>query len=181
MSTAVPAADHLAIVQVLYQYCRGVDRMDAELTLDCFEPEAQLTYSDNYVGDAVGFVEWLWPMHAGLINHVHTIGNVVVAADGSDSASTDAQIRVTLRFEQGGQVVDLVGLGRYLDRWVRRDGRWRISARTYVTDMTTVIPVATPNVNEELRRSAEARRIAGTRDRADPSYALFDGVDPSSV
>jgi hypothetical protein len=32
----------LEIHEVLYQYCRSMDRMDAALALDCFEPDARV-------------------------------------------------------------------------------------------------------------------------------------------
>jgi hypothetical protein len=176
---SVPAHDQLAIMQVLYQYCRGVDRMDRALTLGCFAAPARLTYSDNYVGDPAGFVALLWPAHEAMLNHVHTIGNVVFASAGADRAVTEAQVRVTLRFENDGTTVDLIGLGRYLDRWERRGTRWLITDRTYVSDMTNVQPVGAPDVDHQLRRAPDARRIGGTRDRSDPSYPLLDG--PSGV
>jgi hypothetical protein len=170
----VPAVDQLAIIQVLYQYCRGIDRMDRQMTLDCFDPGARLVYSDNYLGDPEGFVTWLWPVHAAMLSHVHTIGNVVFVGHGADAVSTEAQVRVTLRFDVDGGTVDLVGLGRYLDRWAREGGRWLISERTYVSDMANVLPVGQRDVRAHFRRPPDVPHVGGTRDRSDASYAHLD-------
>jgi hypothetical protein len=66
------------IAKTLYEYCRGIDRMDAELTLACFEPTAELKYSGMYLGDPAGFVKWLWPRHAAMVGHTHSITNILV-------------------------------------------------------------------------------------------------------
>jgi len=53
---------------------------------------------------------------------------------------------------------------RYLDRWSRRAGRWAIDHRVWVLDF------------DEQDRPVTARPPGGgSRDRSDPSYALFDG------
>lgn len=124
-------------------------------------------------GGTRGFVAWLWPVHSAMLNHVHTIGNVTIDAAGPDAAVTEAQVRVTLRFQQGDVTVDPVGLGRYLDRWKHDRGRWVINERTYVSDMVNVRDVSTRDVDEQLRRSPDARRIVGARDSTDPSYAVL--------
>ena len=60
--------------------------------------------------------------------------------------------------------------GRYLDMWTGApDGHWRISGRLYVLDTDLPVP----------RRAVETAPIGthvqGTRDRHDPSFALFSG------
>ena len=57
-------------------------------------------------------------------------------------AISEAYVTVCLRNEvEPGHVVDIVGRGRYVDRWSRRDGRWAIDHRRYVDDLTNVVDV----------------------------------------
>jgi hypothetical protein len=167
-------ADTLAIHETLYRYCRSMDRMDAPLALDCFWPDAELEYSALYRGSPAGFVEWLWPVHAAMLAHTHRVTNVLVDFMADDAAASESMVHVTLRMRDGVEIVDLIGHGRYLDRWRRADGRWRIAGRTYVSDLGTVIPVGSRDLSAILYPGTPGQRpIHGTRDRGDPSYALL--------
>ena len=56
------------------------------------------------------------------------------------------------------------GGGRYVDRFARRKGEWRIAARLLVMDWVTETEAEDP-------RGVLARYVSGTWDRSDPSYA----------
>ena len=57
-------------------------------------------------------------------------------------------------------------IGRYLYRWEKRDGAWRISRRRYVNTLDEARPVG------PLMYPTE-----GARDRSDPSYDLLGAVE----
>lgn len=164
------------IHQVLARYCRGMDRMDAELTLECFEPDAHLEYHGLYRGDPAGFVRWLWPVHASLVGHTHQIHNSLVDLDESDedAAASETYVTVTLRAEIGDTTMDLIGRGRYLDVWSRNSGRWAIRRRRYVSDLTTVVDAGDRSrLNGLLTPAiADPPSVRATRDLSDPSYSL---------
>lgn len=171
-----------AIQQVLYRYCRAMDRMDAPLTLSCFEPDAGMSYGKLYQGDPAGFVAWLWPVHAAMVGHTHMLSNVLVGPDGDDPqrAVSEAYVTVTLRFTSGAEQFDIVGKGRYLDRWAQRDGDWRIVDRRYVSDLRSVVPVDSRDLSGVM--SPDAPSFEGpvsSRDQNDPSYS-FSGLVPQS-
>jgi hypothetical protein len=87
MTTAQPDAETAhAIAQVLYHYCRGIDRMDADMTLACFASDAVLDYTSLYKGDPGGFVRWLWPIHAAMKGHTHSISNILLGQTGGKTA-----------------------------------------------------------------------------------------------
>ena len=67
---------------VLVRYCRGIDRMDAPMTRSCWHADGTADYGRLYKGTADGFIEWLWPVHAAMIGHVHSLSNVTVEVDG---------------------------------------------------------------------------------------------------
>ena len=151
-----------------------MDRMDAELTLSCFEPDAALRYGGLYVGSPAGFVDWLWPIHAAMVGHSHQVANVLVDLDGEPgTAVSEAYVTVTLRaVSADGDVVDLTGKGRYLDSW-RGDGdAWRIAQRTYVSDLSVVAAVMPTTYPVAMTPVPSAPRVVSTRDLDDPSYTL---------
>ena len=79
-------------------------------------------------------------------------------------ATHEPPIDITMRcYVTGvhGTLHDIRNLGRYIDRWERRDGSWRIIHRRYVHDFDQTGPA-----------TGEFETM-GKRDRSDPSY--FDG------
>jgi SnoaL-like domain len=157
-----------AITEVLYHYCRGLDRMDRAMALSVWHPDGTADYGEIYLGTGHGFVDWVWPVHAAMATHSHQITNVLieVGRDG-DSAVSEAYVTAAVRTNpQDGQTTDFVARGRYLDRWSRRSGTWAIDHRQYVDDLTEVhrFPVA---------EVGDGSASVGGRDRDDPSYALF--------
>ena len=58
----------------------------------------------------------------------------------------------------------LSGLGRYLDRFERRDGQWRIAHRLVVVDLATLLPES---------NFMPSRPDLGHRGPDDPSFALL--------
>jgi hypothetical protein len=157
-------ADQLAIRDVLMRYCRSMDRMDRALGLSVWHPDGTANYADMYEGTGAGFIDWVFLAHQGMLRHSHQITNVLVEVNG-DHAVSEAYVTVVLWSMPVESPTEIISRGRYLDRWSKRDGRWAIDHREYVTDLMT----ATPLSPEALEGVAAASR----RDRDDVSYALF--------
>lgn len=83
--------DKQAISEVIWRYCRGMDRMDKELTLSCWHPGGTDDHAPLFKGTAVGFVEWLWPIHAAMAATRHLVSNITVELNG-DRAATECEI-----------------------------------------------------------------------------------------
>jgi hypothetical protein len=153
-----------AITEVIHRYCRGIDRMDRELTRSCWHVGGTADYGAHiHQGTGDSFVEWVWPVHEqGFSAHSHQITNVLIEVDpGGERAVSEAYVTVTLRTRDGDDIVDR---GRYLDRWERRDGRWAIAHRRHVSDVGSVYrPVAD---------AGGGAPSAARRGRDDPSYEL---------
>ena len=151
-----------AIRDALSRYCRGLDRMDREMAEDVWHPDGTAHYLDLYQGTGHGFVEWVWQAHEAMERHSHQITNVLVElGDDGETATSEAYVTVvlwTLPDPQGNQQ-ELVGRGRYLDRWERREGRWAIAHRVHVLDMSSQFPLQRAEINAESRR-----------DEQDPSF-----------
>lgn len=169
------ADDRFAIYETLAQYCRGVDRMDAELTLACFLEEATIEVSGLFEGTPAEYVAWLWPVHGAMLGHTHAVSNIIVEIQG-DTAASESYVALTLRMNLGDELVDVSGKARCLDTWRRAaNGSWQISARMTVSDLARVDPVELrAEVNSVLSPQRDGlRRLRGRRDRTDHSYELL--------
>ena len=179
---------------VLVRYCRGIDRMDALLTRSCWHTDGTADYGRLFKGTADGFIEWLWPVHAAMIGHVHSLSNVTVEIDG-DAAATESYVHVVLRVPapDDGQV-DIVGRGRYLDAFERRDGAWAIVHRTYVSDLASTqrvelldvggtAPAGTAGSGRQRRRTGPVRSLVrplpGVESMSDDDHGQDGRVTPS--
>ena len=129
------------IKDVLYRYARGVDRRDLDLVRSCFHEDA---YDDH--GSVRGTVDELLKaideFSARFNLTYHFIGNVLVEVDG-DVARSEAYAVATHRREpQPGRAGkdDIWGI-RYVDRFERRAGAWRIAYRVIAQEWRTVVPI----------------------------------------
>lgn len=151
-----------AITEQLLAYCRGMDRIDLDLTRSVFTHDAVADYGAMFVGTGHGFAEFIGQVHPPLQTHSHHLRNVLVSVDG-DRAGSEAYVIVRLRsVGADGSLTDLVSHGRYVDRWRCEDGTWRIAHRRYLHTLDTSEPVP-----------AAMFGTAGSRDRDDPSYEVL--------
>jgi hypothetical protein len=157
-------SDKQAITEVIYRYCRGLDRMDAEMVRAVWHQGGTADYgADMFRGTGDEFVAWVWAAHAGMERHSHQITNILIELDG-DSAASESYVTVALRTKpEAGKATQIEARGRYVDRWSQRDGRWAIDHRHFVTDLTTMqeTPPLDPATDESRR------------DRTDPSYEVL--------
>jgi len=157
-----------AITDVIYTYCRALDRMDWDLALTVWHPDGTADYGAGmFQGTGPGFIEWVWAQHAAMMGHSHQITNVLIEVDG-DRAASEAYVTAALRLEAdaNAQATEIVSRGRYVDTWSRRDGRWAIDHRRFVEDFTSTYQVIAMEPADVAQRSSR-------RDGNDPSYAAL--------
>ena len=141
---AVPAAyaavsDRAAIYQQLVRYCRGVDRRDLELVRSTYHPDA---FDDHgtYKGDVEGFLLFVKnEVHARFRTTMHKLGQCLIEVEGDVARVESYAICHHVMAESdpaGGEsgagesdVADMVMGMRYVDRFERRAGEWRIARR----------------------------------------------------
>lgn len=150
-----------AIREQIYNYARGLDRMDRELATQVWHPDGTANYIGAYEGTGAGFVDWVWPLHETMTAHSHQITNVLIAVDG-DTAVSEAYVMASLHTRTADGATTLLVRSRYADTWSQRDGRWAIDHRIAVTDFRTTSEAADPGEPTE-----------GRRDRSDPSYQAY--------
>ncbi len=159
--------DREAIRETLYRYCRGLDRMDRALADTVWHEGGTADYDGIFEGTGAGFLDWVWEAHAALERHSHQITNVLIELDG-DRAVSEAYVTVALwtKPDESGRQQELVGRGRYVDRWSRRDGRWGIDHRLHLLDLSSAFPLGRADVSPGSRR-----------DPSDGSYGSLWGPD----
>ncbi|HRD99664.1 MAG TPA: nuclear transport factor 2 family protein [Ilumatobacteraceae bacterium] len=150
-----------AVQQVLYRYCRGLDRMDRDLVASCFAPDAHVDYLSIFTGTAEAFIDEVWIRHSRYLRHSHQIGNVLVEAT-DDHLVSEAYVTTTLWTDT---LMERKVSGRYIDRWSPDPNRWVIAERIFVADQR----IETPLPENPLVPLIQHAR----RDRDDPSYRLL--------
>ena len=170
------AAKH-AITEVLYRYCRALDRMDRPVALSCWHDGGTDDHAPNYTGTAAGFLDWLWPVHAGFMQTRHSTTNVLITLNG-DHAGVESYVAIVLRAKRNDGIVDLFTQGRYLDDFERCDGVWAIRHRRSVSEWHRVERVRETVAEYRDPPLVVASASGGTpiraaRDRSDPSYDIL--------
>ena len=172
--TAAPSAglqellDREAIRDCIYRCCRGVDRVDEDALRSAYWPDAVCRHS-GHQGSGAEFVDWVLPhLKAGGRTH-HLIGNILIEQRG-DAAAVESYFRTIVGGrDAAGAPQETLLAGRYVDRFERRGGDWRIAARTVVYDW--IRQAALPH---EMDASAFGRRLpVGARKPEDPLYGLL--------
>ncbi len=128
--------DREAIRDCVARLARGEDRRSADLIRSCWWPEARFDYG-VHSGDFTSYLAWVVPGADAVRNTQHLIGQSVIVLEG-DRARAETHVFSYHRIEadSGGQTGDrdtCIG-GRYLDRFEKRDGLWRIGERVMLYD-----------------------------------------------
>lgn len=156
------------ITEILYLYARGWDRLDEETLRACFWPDSMHEHS-AYQGRSMDFISKNFPYIATIASTMHRISNPIVEIDG-DRATSECCFASHHRREaaDGSGEEDYFLWGRYLDRFERRDGEWRIAYRRGLNETERTQPRADPNLSK-----APASQKGG-RKPGDPLYAMLD-------
>ena len=149
----------------LHRWTRGADRIDVEQMQSAFHPGANVNYGYSN-GPVEEFLPWVVKFHSeDLVSTTHTIGNVLIRLDG-ELAWSEARVECCLRYQGKAGLSDLLLVGRYLDKWERRAGMWRIYDRTAVVDRyKTERVIQDAEVDPWIKGPA-----LGLRTKADLSY-----------
>jgi hypothetical protein len=174
-------ADRQEIQDVMHYWCRAVDRLDFDAIRDVFHPDA-VDRHGPYNGDVDGLIAWIRERHAKIPFSMHQVSNMFIEFAARDVAVVETYVRTIQRYPadgkaslsqlsggaagSAGQGADLWTCSRYVDRFERRDGAWRIAQRNLIQDWKQVVDVPTdaPVLN--------ANWLTGRRDATDPLYEI---------
>lgn len=133
------------ITRVIHRYAQGVDRKIIDQIEACYWPEGVDEHGSGYSGPVPGYIDWLRVVLHNLVASSHQYTNILIDVDlAAGTAQSEAYCLNTNVLQPGPSgVSDLMTSGlRYLDRWERRDGEWRILHRVVARDWSHVRPYA---------------------------------------
>jgi SnoaL-like domain len=158
-----------AIQRVLTSYSRGVDRFDFELVRSCYWPDGTDDHG-SFVGGVDDFISFVQKSLTRFERTAHFLGNMLIDVDlGRDLARSETYAVAFHRYtDPDGYPTDMWAGLRYVDRFERRGGQWRIRARVCAFDWRR-----TDRVEGEGGGFAESY-VRGVRTRDDVVYHILD-------
>lgn len=166
------AADQLEILSVLTQYCHALDRRDPDLLARCFHGDSIHQHgpfkgqSSEFIGFAIDLLNAIGATH-------HHLSSPHVRLEG-DTAHVESYF---VAYHRIPEVTSLAGVfagvgvpqdlfigGRYVDRFERRGGVWKIASRIGVHDWQRLTPAADAGFHD---LPVDQRGAFG---RADPAW-----------
>lgn len=154
--------DRAAIEAALARYCRGVDRCDLAMLKSAYW-EDSVDDHGSFVGPGWAFAEAVVPALLSMKQTMHAISNAHIELMGEWAKVETYCVAYHLIPAPAGDAEMVVG-GRYLDRFEKRNGEWRIKHRLYVMDWNQNGP-ATAIWDQGLFAQLKTR---GARAGADP-------------
>jgi hypothetical protein len=156
--------DKEAIRQAALRYCRGVDRADEELLASAYHADAVDHHGATpFEGAAIA------PGILGLVGKskasLHQITNQFIQFQGPEAAAAETYFTAWQGMEYEGADRMLLAIGRYVDRFEKRAGDWRIADRQVIVEHTQLLPT------EGVFPASQPG--LGRRDRDDPSYGAL--------
>lgn len=154
--------DKEEIREVLRRYCRGVDRMDNKLIRSVYHDDAK-EHHGGFRGETPDdFITYADERSGTFQSTSHFVTNHSVELAG-DVAYSEAYVLVVHHGEGPDGPHEAIFGGRYVDRFERRDGEWKIADRVVVHDWARVDQV------QAWERAPMF--IQGLRSRDDVSYS----------
>jgi SnoaL-like domain len=147
------------ITDVIKRLARGTDRLDEELMASCYHPDG-FDDHNSFRGSGTEFAAWVCEVLPHFDATHHFIADPYIRIDG-DVAQTDTYC---IAHHVRGDSDMVLGL-RYVDRFEKRDGAWRIAKRVCAFDWTYTIPI---DAAKSFR--FEEDFTVGRRDRTDITY-----------
>ena len=163
-----------AIREVLYRYCRAIDRGDLELLKSVYHPDGVDVHPTVFVGNAQEWASFIIPKHRAVRISRHSIANPLIELRG-DRAFCESQYTVSFRVDlPDDRAVDLHSEGRYLDVLEYRSKEWKIRHRIVVNDKRTSQLVSDVEAKSTARASVDTSEFESTMGHSDPVYRGFD-------
>jgi hypothetical protein len=179
--------DRQEIEQIVRLYCRAIDRADVELLKSVYHPDATDAHG-NFEGNAHEFAEFIMVKLRETTSYgFHTITQSIIDVDG-DRAAAESTYWGYHRIYAGWDKIahyfgetyaraardagtieqehEYVCGGRYIDRFERRQGVWKIARRVITNEWRQCGPAMGDQHEGELAHF----NLPGRRDRDDPVY-----------
>lgn len=123
--------DKRDIEESFLNYTRGVDRQDADLIRAAFHPDAIDNHTRAVRGSIEGMLEWWLPQQPQREATQHFVTNQRIDLDG-DSAHVETYFICIIKHHGADDA--LFAGGRYVDRFEKRQGKWKIALRVVLSE-----------------------------------------------
>jgi hypothetical protein len=156
--------DRQEILDVMHQYAHGCDRSDEARIAEVYLPTA-IDNHGQYNGPGKAFAKVVCDGNKERDSMSHLLGQSQIHVDG-DKAGAETYFNATIaRMEDGVRYVDMMG-GRYVDKFERHDGKWRIADRVCTCEWSMTLKV-------ENEWQAGTGFYWGKWDKTDISYPVL--------
>jgi hypothetical protein len=162
--------DKQAIAEVRYRRARAGDRSDAELAHACYHPGATERHGvfDGLASVFIDGVSFTRQKPGSPIKGMmHFITNILCDFDDADHAFVESYHVAWCQMTEG---TDATVVGRYLDKFEKRQGRWAIVHRDVIFDSSRM----EPETGKYWDRYPAAKFLLGQRGDKDPLYGYLD-------
>lgn len=135
--------DRLKIAEVLYTYCRAIDRIDIPLLRSVFEPDAIIDKGRGQVPVA-DWIDEVAERHPTVEFASHMVTNHLIDFISPYEAFCEAWCLAVERFSSTRSETgrgDLVVRVRYADSFRKSGDTWRIAKRVFLLDHAMSVPV----------------------------------------
>jgi hypothetical protein len=157
-------ADRMQIQDVMFKWCRAIDRLDYDGMRAVFHPDA-VDEHGPYNGPVDGLVEWIRERHVTIPFSSHQVSNMLIEFASPTVALAETYVRTLQRYpaEAAAALAQMIAAGplskdqsfdmmtssRYVDRFEKRGGEWKIALRRLSQDWKQIFPVTaqTPQNN----------------------------------
>lgn len=161
--------DRQEIERVLHAYCRGIDRRDLALVRSCYHDDATDRHG-SFFGTADAYVAWVDGLLARYRVTTHALNQITIEfAPTPDLAAVETYGLSVHRGDPAKPHQNLAIAFRYLDRFERRAGVWKIASRVALGEWSLRLPA-------EAWWDVPDSHLQSRRDASDPLYALLASV-----
>ncbi len=157
--------DRMALTDLVMRYCRGCDRRDFALVRSLYHDDAIDDHGAFFRGSPDEFIALMPEATAHWELTRHSLSNSLFVING-DEAEGEHYVEAWHR-SFGPDTKQLIVLGRFLDRYERRDGVWKYTYRKLVLDHGWTVSVDVPSLEQILKGSP-----SGSADNDDPSFSF---------
>ena len=165
-------ADRLAIQEVIFSHCRGLDRVDVDHLKQCYWSDAEVNYG-FFKGNAHEFCTLITN---GIVRNRathHQVSNILVSIEGNDAV---VESYVTAYHHQPeGQATEMTYFGRYVDHFQKRTEPrgdvWKMMFRHVVMDWNQNL-----TTTDDMETGSLSAIDQSARKPDDPLYKLQEKI-----
>jgi len=163
--------EHQEITDVIMMYCRGIDRCDEAALRSVYHPDA-IDEHGIFDGNAMEFCDYILPVVSQHITGMHYITTVNLESDAFTAIGESYFIAYSTGRDDEDRLYDRTIGGRYLDRFEKRESKWKIAHRKVVIDWNQLAPRGDAGGDGMV----DGFGVRGKHGKDDPLYAERERV-----